>query len=382
MNSCLAPLCVSQDCIRISFRTTCACEVEGISRALAQAPHLQGEMAQPLRLQHADVSATERQHSGPITGLAIVGHRLFNAGEDERILCFEGLPKGPCEFVGPELRASSPVEVLRAVPGEDDRHVVAAACRDNYVHHWAFTSADQSGIGRSEENLLKGHSALVCSVDIMLPVLLSASEDTTVCVWDIETQKTVVALSHPRGVEQALFFPGTSSVVTACKDHVLRVWDRRVSTTRPRPSCVIQKPNDRDPSDFGSLAVTTDQRLACSDGRGQVRLFDVPRCGARCAAQFQLPAKAPVLQFVVDGRYLAGACRDGDIYTVRLEDFSVQQFEVQADPKTPISLLCSSSRGPNFLLRANSEPSRFSLLGLCCAERTRVPRALTRLKIR
>jgi WD40 repeat protein len=312
-----------------------------------------------LRLQRADVCRTERQHSGPITGLAIVGHRLFTSGEDEnRILSFERLPKGPLNL-GPELLASSPVEVLRAMRWKDDRDVVAAACRDNDVHLWAFTStdsevesgaavdsnADQSGIGRSKEELLSGHSALVRSVDIASAHLYSASEDTTVRVWDIETRMPIVALSHPRGAEQVFGFPSTSLVVTACSDHLLRVWDLRVG--KLRPSCLIQKSQDGDPSsDFGSLAVTTEGRLACSNGRGQVRVFDVPRCGARCTAQFQLPAKDLALQFVADGRYLAGACRDGDIYTVRLEDFSAQQFEVQAGQKTPISLLCSISRGP------------------------------------
>jgi hypothetical protein len=306
-----------------------------------------------LRLQRADVCRTERQHSGPITGLAIVGHRLFTSGEDEnRILSFERLPKGPSNL-GPELLASSPVEVLRAMRWKDDRDVVAAACRDNDVHLWAFTStdraavdsnADQSGIGRSKEELLTGHSALVTSVDIASAHLYSASEDTTVRVWDLETRMPIVELSHPRGAEQVFGFPSTSLVVTACSDHLLRVWDLRVG--KLRPSCLIQKSQDGDPSSFGSLAVTTEGRLACSNGRGQVRVFDVPRCGARCTAQFQLPAKAPVLQFVADGRYLAGACRDGDIYTVRLEDFSAQQFEVQAGQKTPIGLLCSISRGP------------------------------------
>merc|ERR1712217_70725 len=79
---------------------------------------------------------------------------------------------------------------------------------------------------------------------------------------------------------------------------------------------------------------------------GQVRLFDVPRCGARCSAQFKLPAQNPVLSFTLEGRYLASACKDGDIYAVRLSDFSTQQFEVQSDPKRQITTLHSAPRGP------------------------------------
>lgn len=293
-------------------------------------------MAQ-LRLHHnADAITTDRQHVGPITGLAIVGDKLLSAGHDQRILGFEPLPRGPLYFSGPELRSASAFVDMQAVK-VDHRMVVAAACEDRDIRLWDVSTLANGG--RAVPRKLSGHTGEVNSVDVQQTFLLSASQDTTARVWDIQTDCEVVAVGHPDAVGHALFFPSSTIMSTTCVDGVTRIWDLRASTQKP--TCVIQDLGEC--NDFGGSATISGRNLLATAGKeGQVHIYDVPRCGARRVLEFEVPSGVNALQFVLDDRYILCA-GDGDLYTVRLEDLMAQAFVVQQEPKRAITVLRSST---------------------------------------
>jgi len=281
--------------------------------------------ARHVGLLNVEVCATERQNAGPIAGLAVVGSRLFSAGQDQRILSFEPLPKGPLHYVGPELRATTPFVDLRATWWNDlETIVVVAACRDQDVRVWEILHGAE--VGETIEHKLCGHVAPVRSVDLHGSFALSASDDETARVWDLHSSGEIVALGHPGPVARALFFPGSSQLATQCLDGATRIWDLRESTNRP--ICVIVEAADA--AGPGSLDLCQSGRLALGSRRGQVRLYDVPRLGARCESSLRLPDAVSSMQFVLDGRYLACACGDGDLHIVRLEGLVARRFQVQA----------------------------------------------------
>jgi len=232
---------------------------------------------------------------------------------------------------------------------------VVAACRDCDIRLWQMPARPEPHVPRgakaapeglrspcpiAEELELLGHSGPVRSVDLQQTFVLSASDDTTARVWDLQACAEVVALGHPQGVLRALFFPGSTLLVTACKDRATRVWDLRASAERP--TCVVQ--DAAGGAEGISFAARAGGLLACANKAGQVRFFDVPRCGALCATHLQLPSPARTMQFVLDTGFLACGCADGDLYTVQLEDFVAQALEVQPAPKRAVSLLRSFPR--------------------------------------
>jgi len=195
-------------------------------------------MIQPLRFLCSEPSAAERRHTGPVTGLAIIGTRLISAGQDQRILNFEPLPKGPLQFKGPELRATAPFTDLQVVVGDElTKVVIVAACRDNDIRLWEVQNV--TGGRTAAESSLVGHSGPVCSVDAKQTFVLSASMDCTARVWDLQARSEVIAAGHPREVSRALFFPRSTLCATQCKDSATRVWDLRQSVHKP--SYVIQE---------------------------------------------------------------------------------------------------------------------------------------------
>jgi len=288
--------------------------------------------AQNLRLQVADVSATERQNTGQITGIAVVGTRILMAGQDARILGFFPLTQGPLRFVGPELRAAAPFVDMQAAQGDDQsKIIVVAACTDPQIRIWDVTT--QQGDGKAQSRMLSGHSAPVRSVDLRQTFCLSAAEDSTARLWDMEANSEVVAVGHQRAVVQALFLPDSTQVATVCDDASTRIWDLRTSA---RPTCVIQ---ELDRNEGLAIAVGDHGLLALADCCGRVCVYDIPRRGADRVSAWQLPGRVPAVQFALNCGYLACACIDGGLHVVRLADLSAQFFEIQGEQKRQMSML-------------------------------------------
>lgn len=336
-----------------------------------------GVSAFPLRLARAEMTSTERRHTGPIAGFALLGNRLITAGTDGRILSFNRMTRGPLKFVHPELRAHGPIIDFRAARA-GDKIVMAAACGDPFVNpadeqpertlesrHLRLWATDRdvepTSVGQQVKFVtLDTHAAAVQSVDMQQGrdsggFLVSASDDGTARIWDLQVPTEIVTIAHKQPVNKALFFPSSTLVVTTCADRMTRVWDLRASVSRP--TCVMQDgPGPRGAAELGHIATAAGGNLATIDDEGEVQLFDIPRLGARCHTRTRLQIKGGFrpasLQYALKGRYLVCGCTDGDLYTLRAEDLTSQVFDVHNTPnaleqieKAPVAVLRSFAMG-------------------------------------
>merc|ERR1712008_629164 len=192
---------------------------------------------------------------------------------------------------------------------------------------------------------LQGHSAGVQSLDSQGLFVVSASDDGTARLWDLQACSEVISIGHPAGVRRTLFFPESTLLASACIDGATRIWDLRANPRRP--SCLVQHPSTTEKL---GLAVKRCGWMAHCDGDGLVEIFDVPRCGARCLSQLQVPNNSTELQFVMQGEFLMCACMTGDLCAVRLDDFQAQSFSLQQEPQQPVIKMRSVGGAQDCLL--------------------------------
>merc|ERR1712008_500662 len=81
--------------------------------------------------------------------------------------------------------------------------------------------------------LLQGHSAGVQSLDSQGLFVVSASDDGTARLWDLQACSEVISIGHPAGVRRTLFFPESTLLASACIDGATRIWDLRANPRRP-----------------------------------------------------------------------------------------------------------------------------------------------------
>jgi len=303
----------------------------------------------PLRLVRTEFAATERQHVGPIAGLAVVGKHMLSAGKDGRILRYEKSHRGPMRPAGPDLDAAAPCVDLQVGSTNPETTIVVAACTDCNLRLWRAPCIDFFGPNRQMcrpvAELLQGHTAGVQGLDLQGSFAVSSSDDGTARLWDLQACGEVISMGHPAGVRRTLFFPESTLLVSTCVDGATRIWDLRANPSRP--SCLVQHPSTTDKL---GLAVKRGGWMAHCDCQGLVEIFDIPRCGARCLSQIQIPVTSTQMQFVVQGQYLLCSCMSGDLCAVRLEDFQTQGFKLQQEPPQPVTLMRSVEGAQDCLL--------------------------------
>ncbi len=78
-----------------------------------------------------------------------------------------------------------------------------------------------------EQNRLEGHAGGVNSVNFSLDgsKIVTASEDKTARVWDVQGKLLATISGHAGGVNSVNFSPDGSKIVTASEDKTARVWD-------------------------------------------------------------------------------------------------------------------------------------------------------------
>jgi WD40 repeat protein len=78
-----------------------------------------------------------------------------------------------------------------------------------------------------EQNRLEGHAGGVNSVNFSLDgsKIVTASEDKTARVWDVQGKLLATISGHEGGVNSVNFSPDGSKIVTASEDKTARVWD-------------------------------------------------------------------------------------------------------------------------------------------------------------
>merc|ERR1712034_69659 len=109
-------------------------------------------------------------------------------------------------------------------------------------------------MGEKSGTLVGSHHAhadriVCCSISRDGTLLLTASDDNTVKVWDLETFSVLKVLHHDAGVWSAQFTPDTRSIVTITPNELV-TWDvqsgarkRQIRTNNEFQHCYITPDN-------------------------------------------------------------------------------------------------------------------------------------------
>jgi WD40 repeat protein len=112
------------------------------------------------------------------------------------------------------VKAGKTLQQDNSLGSKDDRFQTLQALR-------------QSNYQVLEQNRLEGHAGGVNSVNFSLDgsKIVTASEDKTARVWDVQGKLLATISGHAGGVNSVNFSPDGSKIVTASEDKTARVWD-------------------------------------------------------------------------------------------------------------------------------------------------------------
>jgi WD40 repeat protein len=252
-------------------------EATDLDAVLADSGNLPGNEAavlvnQALRLSAHVVAGDSRQLAGQITGrllpvpeVAEVGGLLGSAAESARRPWLKPLwaaltPPGT-GLVRTLAGHSGPAWAVAFSP--DGRRAVSA-CDDRTLKVWDLET------GR-ELRTLAGHSSFVSGVAVSPDGrrAVSTSDDHTLKVWDLETGRELRTLAgHSGGVNGVAVSPDGRRAVSASDDHTLKVWD--LETGRELRTLAGHS------GGVNGVAVSPDGRWAVSASRDQtLKVWDL-----------------------------------------------------------------------------------------------------------
>ncbi|PTL85852.1 TIR domain-containing protein [Vitiosangium sp. GDMCC 1.1324] len=152
---------------------------------------------------------------------------------------------------------------------------------------------------------------------------VTASEDGTARVWDLDTGRSLVSIRHEAPVLSATFSPDGTRVVTASEDGTARLWS--VTTGQ---SLVLT----RHEAPVLSIAVSPDgTQIATADNGGEVRLTNVASRKSRVL--FHLLGPILFIDFSRDGRRIVSAGFD---QTARVWDLDTGRSRVLSGHGGPV----------------------------------------------
>lgn len=294
---------------------------------------LSGGAARGGALSHEEVGS--RAHQGPVWAIAPTpdGRAVVSGGEDGTARVWDlGSGSLRCTLAGHD----GPVHAVAVTP---DGSAVVTASRDTSVRVWDSSSGAQIGV-------LEGHGNGVYSA-VVLPdgsLIASGSEDRTIRVWSRpepgpaeDEDQPVILRGHEEGVMSvAALADGTNRVVSASQDRTLKVWD-----VQTRTAVLTLRGHS---ADVLGVAVTPDGRSIVSAGDSTLRIWDSST--GQEAARWQAHALgASCVAVSAEGDRLLSGGTEG---TVKLWDLAthalVRQFEA-GSPVTAVALSGDGTRG-------------------------------------
>ena len=122
-----------------------------------------------------------------------------------------------------------------------DGKYLASASNDATVHIWEIVEVEgKVQLSVEPQHTLKGHLGSVYAVDFHpknSQWLVSAGEDATLRLWNVETGKQVIPpiSAHLSSIRDVAFSPNGESIVSASVDSTVRVWDTATGARKNFP---------------------------------------------------------------------------------------------------------------------------------------------------
>jgi WD40 repeat protein len=180
---------------------------------------------------------TLQGHEGSVLSVAVTpdGRRAVSASSDKTLKVWD-LEKLWYLEGGRALRTlaghEGPVLSVAVTPNTPDGERAVSASRDRTLRIWNLESGSALSLRRSTAVMrtLEGHSAPVSDVAVT-PAgtrAVSASDDGTLKVWDLESGRAVRSLEgHGASVASVAVTPDGRWAVSASVDKTLKVWQLR-----------------------------------------------------------------------------------------------------------------------------------------------------------
>lgn len=212
-----------------------------------------------------------RGHSGGIYSLAFTpdGMRIVS-GSDDKTVCIWDVQAGPS--LNGEWEAQRPIKlcghhsVVFSVAVSPDGQFIASASKDTTVRLWSLESKKELS------HLIRRHRMPVRCVTFWQQCgrlrLVTGAHDATVRIWDTESVGSMgVARKHKGLVSHIAFSPDGQRIVSGSLDHTVQVWDPRTGQC-PMHQLVLEQ-------QVHSVALTADNlRILAADRDGAVFAWD------------------------------------------------------------------------------------------------------------
>ena len=120
---------------------------------------------------------------------------------------------------------------IQSVAFSPDGTMLASGSENRKIELWHLDSdRDNRAIAQSEnrKDIILGHQGWVCAVDFSPDgnLLVSASSDYSIKVWDIKTKKCLNTLrGHTRWIRTVAFSPDGKQLVSGSGDYTIKLWD-------------------------------------------------------------------------------------------------------------------------------------------------------------
>jgi WD40 repeat protein len=253
---------------------------DGMLRLWAMPPVPQRSLPQPYTVRAAVLSPD--------------GKRLASGGADKVVRLYQvnNLEKT-------ERQLSGHTAAVNAITFSPDGKSLASAGDDEAIRFWDLAKGEQSA-------LIGAHTGPVASlVHVGTTLVLSASADGTVKLWQVPAAGARPSFSHAGAVTAAALSPDGSKLLTGCADKQVRLWDLgngQLERTWSGPALAVQAVAFSPKGD----------RVAAGSADKSVHVWEAG--SPREVKKFvNLPAAVQTVALSADGKHAVAGLADGSV---------------------------------------------------------------------